>query len=38
VAIPIGMFTKKTQCQLIDWVSTPPARRPAEAPPDATKL
>jgi hypothetical protein len=37
VAMPIGMLMKKIQCQLIDWVSTPPARRPTEPPDDATK-
>ena len=36
-AIPIGMFTKKIQCQLIDWVSAPPTSRPIEAPAEATK-
>ena len=37
VAIPIGMFTKKIQCQLIDWVRTPPSSSPIEPPADATK-
>ena len=37
VAMPIGMFTKKIQCQLIDWVSTPPASSPTEPPAEATK-
>ena len=32
VAMPIGTLTKKIQCQLIAWVSTPPASRPIEAP------
>ena len=38
VAMPIGRFTKKIQCQLIVWVSTPPASRPIDAPLEATKL
>jgi hypothetical protein len=38
VATPIGMFTKKIQCQLMASVSTPPASRPIEAPAAATKL
>ena len=37
VAMAIGMFTKKIQCQLIDWVSTPPSSRPIEPPAEATK-
>ena len=37
VTIPIGMLTKKIQCQLIDWVRTPPASRPTEPPAEATK-
>ncbi len=37
VAMPMGTFTKKIQCQLSAWVSTPPARRPIEPPPTATK-
>ena len=37
VAIPIGMLTKKIQCQLIDWVRTPPTSRPIDAPAEATK-
>ena len=36
VAMPIGMLTKKIQCQLIDCVSTPPASRPIEPPAEAT--
>src|SRR5207237_4050798 len=36
VAMPIGRFTKKIQCQLIDCVSTPPASRPTEPPAEAT--
>ena len=36
VAIPIGRLMKKIQCQLIDWVSTPPASRPTEPPAEAT--
>ena len=32
VAMPIGRLTKKTQCQLSAWVSTPPASRPSEPP------
>ena len=35
--MPIGRLTKKIQCQLIDWVSTPPASRPTEPPAEATK-
>ena len=34
--MPIGRFTKKIQCQLIDCVSTPPASRPTEPPAEAT--
>ena len=37
VAMPIGMLTKKIQCQLIDSVRTPPASRPIEPPAEATK-
>ena len=37
VATPIGMFTKKTQCQLSASVSTPPARSPSEPPATETK-
>ena len=33
----IGMLMKKIQCQLIDWVSTPPANSPIEPPAEATK-
>jgi len=36
VSRPIGMFTKKIQCQLIACVSTPPASRPIDAPAEAT--
>ncbi len=36
VATPIGRLTKKIQCQLIDWVSTPPATRPTDPPAEAT--
>ena len=32
VATPIGRLTKKTQCQLRAWVSTPPASSPSEPP------
>ena len=35
--MPIGTLTKKIQCQEIASVSTPPARRPIEAPAEATK-
>ena len=35
--MPIGRLTKKIQCQLIAWVSTPPASRPIEPPAEATK-
>ena len=38
VATPIGRFTKKIQCQLMAWVSTPPASRPIAPPAAATKL
>jgi hypothetical protein len=38
VATPIGRLTKKIQCQLMASVSTPPASRPIDAPPAATKL
>jgi hypothetical protein len=31
------MFTKKIQCQLIDWVKMPPASSPIEPPAEATK-
>ena len=34
--MPIGMFTKKIQCQSIDCVITPPASRPTEPPAEAT--
>ena len=37
VATPIGMLMKKIQCQLIAWVSTPPASRPTVPPAEATK-
>ena len=37
VTIPIGILTKKIQCQLMAWVRTPPASRPTEAPAEATK-
>ncbi len=37
VSAPIGMLTKKIQCQLIASVSTPPASRPIEPPALATK-
>jgi hypothetical protein len=36
VARPIGTFTKKIQCQVTHWVSTPPASRPTAPPADAT--
>jgi hypothetical protein len=35
---PDGTFTKKIQCQLSAWVSTPPSTRPSDAPPAPTKL
>jgi hypothetical protein len=35
--MPIGMLMKKIQCQLIAWVSTPPASSPIEPPAEATK-
>ena len=37
MATPIGMLMKKIQCQLIAWVSTPPASRPIVPPAEATK-
>src|SRR5918993_2893733 len=37
VAMPTGTLTKKIQCQLMDWVSTPPTSRPTAPPADATK-
>ena len=36
--MPIGMLTKKIQCQLIASVRMPPASSPIEAPAEATKL
>jgi len=36
VATPIGRLTKKIQCQLIDWVRTPPTSSPIEPPAEAT--
>ena len=36
VKIAIGTLMKKIQCQLIDWVRTPPASRPTEPPAEAT--
>src|SRR5215207_9674517 len=38
VAIPIGRFTRKIQCQLSASVRTPPASRPIEDPPAATNV
>lgn len=38
VVIPIGALTKKIQCQLSAWVSTPPASSPIAPPKAATKL
>jgi hypothetical protein len=38
VPTPIGMFTKKIQCQLMPWVRKPPSRSPIDAPAEATKL
>ena len=35
--MPIGTLMKKIQCQLMDWVSTPPTSRPTEPPAEATK-
>ncbi len=35
--IPIGMLTRKIQCQLKRSVMTPPASTPIEPPPAATK-
>jgi hypothetical protein len=37
-ATPIGMLTKKIQCQLIVSVSTPPSSSPIEPPATATKV
>src|SRR6266581_2612333 len=37
-AIPIGRLTKKIQCQLIAWVSRPPANSPIDPPAAAAKL
>ena len=37
VAMPMGRLMKKIQCQLMPWVSTPPASRPTEPPAVATK-
>jgi hypothetical protein len=34
--MPMGMFTKKIQCQSIDCVITPPASSPTEPPAEAT--
>jgi hypothetical protein len=38
VTMPIGMLTKKIQCQLIVSVSTPPSSSPSEPPATATKV
>ena len=38
VMIPIGMLTRKIQCQLSASVRKPPARSPIDAPAAATKL
>ncbi len=35
--MPIGRLTKKIQCQLSSWVSTPPASSPSEPPATAVK-
>jgi len=35
---PRGALTKKIQCQLSAWVSTPPRTRPTEAPLAPVKL
>ena len=37
VTMPIGMLMKKIQCQLMAWVSTPPASSPIDPPAEATK-
>ncbi len=37
-ATPNGTLTKKIQCQLRAWVSTPPSTRPSDAPPAPVKL
>ena len=37
-AMPIGTLTKKIQCQLIDWVSAPPASKPIEPPLETMKV
>ncbi len=36
-ATPIGMLTRKIQCQVRRSVSTPPSSTPIEPPPEATK-
>ena len=36
VTMPTGMLMKKIQCQLMAWVSAPPASSPIEPPADAT--
>ena len=38
VAMPMGRLMKKIQCQLIDWVSAPPASRPSDPPPAITNV
>src|ERR1041385_6431320 len=35
--MPMGMFTRKTQCQLSESVRMPPSRTPMAPPPAATK-
>ena len=37
VAMPIGMLTKKIQCQLMASAITPPTISPIEPPAEATK-
>ena len=36
-AMPIGMLTRKIQCQSSELVRTPPSRTPIDPPPEATK-
>jgi hypothetical protein len=38
VATPMGTLMKKIRCQLIAWVSIPPAKSPTEPLAEATKL
>ena len=38
VSTPIGTLMKKIQCQSIDWVISPPAISPIEAPLETTNM